>query len=151
MTLLTGLAVWCSFLMYQLTSSHTSLHCLQGWCKEMGKSISKNENRVYLGGQSCSILKHSKLGRHPWWIAPLPFVFGNFLGGGLSVGLTLFSLLNVFPLLFWLITDPSFLPLYIPWRRKWHYAKWGAVLVKINNKYWNKLWSFIDVLLWTCL
>ena len=52
------------------------------------------------------------------YIVFIPLGDGSFLGGGLSVGFTLFSPLQVLPCTFWLITDPSFFPLETLWKKQ---------------------------------
>lgn len=51
------------------------------------------------------------------YIVFIPLGDGSFLGGGLSVGFTLFSPLKVLPWIFWLITYPSFFPLETLWKK----------------------------------
>ena len=52
------------------------------------------------------------------YIVFIPLGDGSFLGGGLSVGFTLFSPLKVLPWIFWLITDPSFFPIETLWKKQ---------------------------------
>ena len=65
------------------------------------------------------------------YIVFIPLGDGSFLGGGLSVGFTLFSPLNVLPWIFWLITDPSFFPLETLWKKQ--NSKRNSTDVKISQ------------------